>query len=153
MCTNLDWEVHNGSGGDMTRDGGKQRLITRIIIVRKSFFYTLHAFFMAFTISSVAFYAFTVEADDIVTRAFVILTVLLAAVVFINAADDKIPKVPYATTLDRVIITNHMFLMLIAGAVFMFSYIAIQGNANIYNNIYCNFSSCLVIPCCLGTVQ
>lgn len=38
MAKNLDWVVEAGVGGDAKRDGGKQRLIARIIVCRKSYY-------------------------------------------------------------------------------------------------------------------
>jgi hypothetical protein len=38
IAKNLHWEVTAGAGGDPSRDGGKQRLIARVLVCRKSYY-------------------------------------------------------------------------------------------------------------------
>jgi hypothetical protein len=62
--------------------GGKQRLVARVLVVRKSYYYTLHYIVIAFSITTIVFSAFLVRPDNIETRSSTALTVLLTVVAF-----------------------------------------------------------------------
>jgi hypothetical protein len=57
---------------------------------------TLHYIIIAFSFSTIAFAAFTVDQTDVQTRADIVLTVLLTVVAFNYVCQDKIPKVSCA---------------------------------------------------------
>jgi len=121
ISLNCDWEVTTGSGGNSTRDGGKQRLTCRVLVQRKSFFYTLHYIVIAFSITTIVFGAFTVHPEEITARNAIVLTSLLTVVAFNYVCQDKIPKVPYSTVLDKFLIANHMMILAVYVAVMFFT--------------------------------
>jgi len=138
IAKNLDWQVETGAGGNSARDGGKQRLLARIIVCRKSYYYTLHYILMAWSITTVVFASFTVVQDNIETRSNIVLTVLLTVVAFNYVCQDKIPKVPYATILDGFLIANHCVILFIGLVILYFSFLAVNPNTTmiIYRGIH-----------------
>jgi hypothetical protein len=124
IAKNLDWQVETGAGGNSSRDGGKQRLLARIIVCRKSYYYTLHYILMAWSITTVCFFTFTVAAIDVETRQSGVLTIMLTVVAFNYVCAGKIPKVPYSTILDGFLIANHCVILVVLCVIIYFSYLA-----------------------------
>mmetsp|Transcript_17299 Transcript_17299/g.22461 ORF Transcript_17299/g.22461 Transcript_17299/m.22461 type:complete len:752 (+) Transcript_17299:74-2329(+) len=122
IAKNLHWEVTAGAGGDPSRDGGKQRLIARVVVCRKSYYYTAHYIIMAFSISTISFTAFSIEPVNVTARVNVVLTILLTVVAFNYVCQDKIPKVPYSTILDKFLICNHIAILIVGLLVMLVCY-------------------------------
>jgi hypothetical protein len=80
---------------------------------------------MAFSISTISFTAFTVDTGPIfiAPRINIVLTILLTVVAFNYVCQDKIPKVPYSTILDKFLICNHIAILIVGVVVMLISYI------------------------------
>mmetsp|Transcript_62590 Transcript_62590/g.117704 ORF Transcript_62590/g.117704 Transcript_62590/m.117704 type:complete len:314 (+) Transcript_62590:858-1799(+) len=124
---NLDWAVERGTQGDSSRDGGKERLVAKIIVARKHYFYTTHYVLIIFLMTTSVFSAFSFDANaQLEARTGVIFNLLLTVVAFQYAVSDNVPKTPYPTVLDNFININFLCIIIVGAAICLFSFLAYE---------------------------
>lgn len=123
--------VERGARGNEFLDGGKERLVSSIIVVRKSYYYSRHFVSILFLMTSSVFSCFTVSADDIETRCNIVFSLLLTVVAFNYSTSDSIPNVPYATVLEDFINTCFLTVLAVGVAAFGFAW-ALRNYPNVY---------------------
>jgi hypothetical protein len=65
ISRNLDWYVEKGVGGNASLDGGKERLVASILVLRKSYYYSRHYIFILFLMTTSVFSIFTIDAEQV----------------------------------------------------------------------------------------
>lgn len=125
LTKNLDWAVERGTQGDSARDGGKERLVAKIIVARKHYFYTTHYVLIIFLMTTSVFCAFSFDAaQQLEARTGVIFNLLLTVVAFQYSCSDNVPKTPYPTVLDNFININFLCIIIVGAAICLFSWLA-----------------------------
>lgn len=128
IARNLNWKVERGAHGNDQLDGGRQRLVASITLLRKSYYYTQHYLVILFLMTTCAFSAFTVDPDNIETRSGIVFSLLLTVVAFNYSLTDIVPSVSYATVFEIYVNLNFVMVIVVGAAVFTFSWI--HSNAN-----------------------
>ena len=122
ITKNLDWAVERGAHGDASRDGGRERLLAKIIVKRKHFYYTTHYVLIIFLMTTSVFSAFSFDAaGEIEARTGVIFNLLLTVVAFNYCLADSVPKTPYPTILDNFINLNFIAILIVGVVIVIFS--------------------------------
>jgi len=129
VAMNLDWYVERGLGkGREQLDGGRERLVASVIILRKSYYYSQHYIFILFLMTSTVFLVFTVPLNEIEARSSIIFSLLLTVVAFNYSIAEDVPKVPYATILESYIYSCFVTVLVAGATTFLFSWLFTYSN-------------------------
>lgn len=135
VAMNLDWYVERGLGkGREQLDGGRERLVASIIILRKSYYYSQHYIFILFLMTSTVFMVFTVPLANIEARSSIIFSLLLTVVAFNYSISEDVPKIPYATILESYIYSCFVVVLLVGCTTFLFSWLSWSSNESYYDD-------------------
>ena len=92
--------------------------------VRKSYYYSRHYIFILFLMTTSVFTSFTIPADNVETRCNIVFSLLLTIVAFNYSCSESIPKVPYATILEKFINSCFLTVLTVGVISFFFSWLA-----------------------------
>lgn len=110
ISKNLDWTLipEEGTRG---RDGGKEKLTAKIIICRKSTYYTTHYVLIIFAMTTTVFCTFTIDAGSgVPARVGIVFMLILTLVTFQYTYASLVPKTSYSTCLDEYLQNSIYFV-------------------------------------------
>ncbi len=135
----------NISGYNLEYDEKQEVVISEITLKRDSFFFILKVIFPVVFIVLISWSVFLMHPRNIEARVNVTIVCLLALIAYNFVIDESLPKVPYITIMDSIILTAYVF----AGAATIYSiisyrvYILNEGDkikASLADRIFRNFS-------------
>lgn len=120
-----EWKVHAVRGVEKL---GSKSVATEnhfsncelsIVTVRKSGFYLWKVLLIQLLVAAWSWTVFYMPPDNMSDRMSTLLTLFLAGVAFLFVVNDKLPRIPYLTIMDQVIIFSFIMLFFAAGETFV----------------------------------
>ncbi len=111
-----EWELSDQFHYESTVTvNGNDRLLFVFLYTRLSSYYLYKVVALQVALACLSWPIFFLEPTDFNSRFTIVLTLLLSSVAFLFVINDAVPKVPYLTTLDKVVLWN-FFLLFLGGS-------------------------------------